>query len=164
MCTQRSVVYPAPIRLTETVLEIEFEEKLEELLYISSHLFCRPTSVTHQTQLFTMQTLDSAGTDRDAHQWHHNTPKLAIAHVDAQFREQSLSDAHQWHHSSSRPAGSPCRRSISKAPAHDMRQGQHCTSKPTIRPGSEMLNRKLTLKRLMFGCMPGRAPKGLTAR
>ena len=32
MCTQRSVVYPAPIRLAETVLEIE--EKLEELLYI----------------------------------------------------------------------------------------------------------------------------------
>ena len=32
VCTQSSVVYPVPIRLTETVLEIE--EKLEELLYI----------------------------------------------------------------------------------------------------------------------------------
>ena len=27
------------------------------------------------------------------------------------------------------------------------------------RTGSEMLNRKVTLKRLMFGCMPARAAK-----
>ena len=43
-------------------------------------------------------------TARDAHQSHHDTSKLAIPHVDAQFREQSLPDAHQWHDSSSRPA------------------------------------------------------------
>ena len=32
------------------------------------------------------------------------------------------------------------------------------------RPGAEMLNRKVTLTRLMFGCMLGWAPKCLTAR
>ena len=32
------------------------------------------------------------------------------------------------------------------------------------KPGSEMLNRKVTLKRLMFGCMLGRAPTCLSAR
>ena len=32
------------------------------------------------------------------------------------------------------------------------------------KPGSEMINRKVTLKRLMFGCMLGRAPTCLSAR
>ena len=88
--------------------------------------------MTHQVQLFIMQTLDSAGN-------HSRRTSMASRHIQtihSPYR-RSISRAIAPRRTSVasqliKASRSPYRRSISKIPAHDIRQGQHNTSKPPI--------------------------------